>query len=104
MQSLTKYLSVCAAASKLLNTSPPPFCTAALDDVLASMKDLLHPEHFLYTKAAKRALDDHNKRKNYKKAHTNGIMCLNSYRKYKVSEHMPESSGSWFDSGFLNIV
>ena len=71
--------------SGILTSSPGPLGLAALDESLAKMKGLLHPEHFLFTKSAKRAFEDHNKRKNYKMAHAYGTSCLDSYRKYKIS-------------------
>ena len=48
------------------------------------MSGLMHPDHVLYTKAAKRAFEGHLERGEWAKARELGLLCLNSYRKYKV--------------------
>ena len=81
-QALESYIGVCAQSQNMLQSSSSLEST---DECLAMMTGFLHPDHYLYTKAAKRAFEGHLVKGNHAKAREYGLLCLNSYRKYKVS-------------------
>ncbi len=51
------------------------------------MVSVLHQDHYLYTKAARWAFDEHLRRGNFEEARNYGLLCLAAYRKYKVRDY-----------------
>lgn len=52
---------------------------------MSLMTGLFHPDHYLYMRMARASFDEHFNREEYELAREYGLLCLSSYRKYKVS-------------------
>ena len=77
---MESYIEVCAEAQKVLNSKD----SKSTDELLGLLTGFLHPDHYLYTRAAKKCVDESLLAGDYEKAREFGLLCLNSYRKYKT--------------------
>ncbi len=83
VKALEAYISVCAEAQAALSNGSENGIKRSTDELLSIMTGFLHPDHYLYTRTAKRALEENTANGDYEKAREFGLLCLNSYRKYK---------------------
>jgi hypothetical protein len=62
-----------------------------VEKCLSELAGVVHPDHWLYTRVAKLALDnvdDGHSHADLKATCQIGVLCLNACRKYKVGQHL----------------
>lgn len=84
IQILESYIQICSEAQIVLNTPGGGGVTKSTDELLSLLTGFLHPDHYLYTRAAKKCVEESLLAADYEKARDFGLLCLNSYRKYKT--------------------